>query len=116
MILIQYRHFDDQIIFDGKSYPALSDDSFPVGQWVIKKPIIRYEDSCAPFYIPTDAKNIKTGRTGFGIRYCASIYLTGDIIITNRQDLINMVSVINDEISNGGRVVLRVYGSIESEG
>ena len=99
---------------DGKPYqPRI----FPVGKWVIGKPLERRSEHTAPYFIPTDAHQlvwvweIKNGKytcktkelvedEAYGLHFSSSNTTLGCIKIINLDDLNELVDDINYMLYN----------------
>lgn len=103
---------------------------FPIGTWAIGDPLPQIDPYEAPFFIPTDAHALINEWTiiqydgteygeqtdnrvmdwGYGLHFSSSRSTLGCLKIENKDDLLYLVSNINDAHKSGEIVQLVVGG------
>jgi len=122
----------NQVVFsenaDGLNGVPYSPQVFPLGAWPVRAPIPEPESNPYefPFFIPTDAHQLvdewgtvqrealyytqKTGRQvmdwGYGIHFSKSMVTLGCIRIASQQDLMFIVSQVQNALKNGVAVMI----------
>jgi hypothetical protein len=113
---------------DGSDGVPYKPQSFPIGVWTVREPLMRNSPFTAPYFIPTDAHQwvdaweldehqlykCPTGKQvmdwGYGIHHSIIDYTFGCLRVSSVDDLLFLVSSIHNRIALGRRVQFEVIG------